>query len=106
MSETELRAELAELKGMIRDVLKARSEGEKQAHSAGLLSYEDLQDRLTIGRTNPHRPCLRTIKTLVRRHRKIICPVNLGHRMVGFREESVSKLLAALAGEQPAGSLL
>lgn len=80
-----------------------RSDGEAAAHAAGLLSYEDLQDRLTIGRSNPRKPCMRTVKTLVRKHRAIIRPVELGHTLIGFREPSVERLLAHLAGEEPAG---
>ena len=83
-----------------------RSEGEAAAHAAGLLSYEDLQDRLTIGLKNPRRPCLRTVKELVRRYPRAAGPVELGHTLVGFRPHSVEKLLAALAGEQPPGGAM
>jgi len=80
-----------------------RSDGEAAAHAAGLLSYEDLQDRLTIGIKNPRKPCLRTVKELVRRHKRAAGPVELGHTLVGFRPANVEKLLAALAGEEPPG---
>lgn len=68
-------------------------------HPAGLLDYEDLRDRLTIGRKRPRRPSLRTVKALVARHRGIVRPVELGHKTVGFREANIEKLISHLSGE-------
>lgn len=93
----EVLREVRELKEQLAQ--KSRSDAEKTAHAAGLLSYEDLQDRLTVGRKNPRRPSLRTVKTLVERLRHIVLPVELGHKTVGFREASVERLISHLAGE-------
>ncbi len=76
-----------------------RSEGEGAAHAAGLLSYEDLQDRLTVGVTNPRKPCLRTVKSIVEANRSVIRKVKVSAHAVGFRPGDVPKLLAHLAGE-------
>ena len=95
--------ELAEKIDRVERLLAPRSDAEAAAHAAGLLSYEDLQDRLTVGLKNPRRPCMRTVRGLVAKHRRVIRPVEIGHTLVGFRERSVEKLLALLAGEEPAG---
>lgn len=79
-------------------MLAARSTGEAAAHAAGLLSYEDLQDRLTIGRKTPRKPCMRRVKQIVARHRKVVRPVKVGGCSVGFREANVERLLEHLEG--------
>lgn len=84
----------------------ARSDAEAAARAAGLLSYEDLQDRLTVGLRTPRRPCMRTVRSLVSRYKSVVRPVAIGHTLVGFREANVQKLLSALAGEKPGGAML
>jgi hypothetical protein len=67
---------------------------------AGLLGYEGLRQRLAI---DGKPPCLRTVKEIVRKHRRIIRPVELGHKLVGFRPPRVDALIAHLAGDEPIG---
>jgi hypothetical protein len=66
----------------------------------GLLGYQGLRERLAI---DGKKPCLRTVKALVAKHRAIIRPVILGHRTVGFRPARVEALLAHLAGDDQLG---
>jgi hypothetical protein len=68
--------------------------------SEGLLGYQGLRERLAI---DGKKPCLRTVKALVKKHRKVIRPVELGHRLVGFRPARVEAFLAHLAGDPQIG---
>lgn len=95
--EQRLNQRLESLVGLLRPAA-ARSEAEAAAHAQGLLSYEDLQERLTIGRKNPRVPSMRWVKQLVSRKRAVIRPVELSGNMVGFREVSVRKLFEHLSG--------
>lgn len=67
---------------------------------AGLLGYEGLRARLAI---DGKMPCLRTVKEIVRKHRRIIRPVELGHKLIGFRPPRVEALIAHLAGDEIIG---
>jgi hypothetical protein len=100
-----LLVEVRELRAIVErgvpPLLEARTREEMAARARGLLSYEDLRDRLTIGVKHPHRPSLRTVKGIVAKHRAIVRPVPLGHSLVGFRPASVEKLISHLSGETP-----
>lgn len=69
---------------------------EKPKEQEGLLSYEDLGKRLTIGVTNPRRPCERRVKQIARKYRHILRPVTVGGCSVGFRPTAVERLIEHL----------
>lgn len=99
MSEiAELKAQIAELTAMVKASVHLVEDA--RLLKAGLLGYEGLRARLAI---DGKMPCLRTVKTIVRKHRRIIRPVELGHKLVGFRLPRVEALIAHLAGDEQIG---
>lgn len=76
------------------------SASEQLARTRGLIGYEGLRERLAI---DGKLPCLRTVKSLVEKFRGVIRPVELGHRMVGFRESRVEAFLEAMEGAKRGG---
>lgn len=72
----------------------------QESAPTGLLGYEGLRERLAI---DGKKPCLRKVKALVARYKAVIRPVQLGHKMVGFRPSSVDAFLAHLAGDPVPG---
>lgn len=100
MSElAELKAEVVELRELLKSSVHLVEDA--RLTRTGLLGYEGLRERLSI---DGKKPCLRTVKTLVSRHRRIIRPVELGHKLVGFRPSRVEALIAHLAGDEQIGA--
>ena len=81
----------------------AKCNGELGVSSSGLLGYSGLAGEFAVdGKPMSER----SVKRLAARHRKILKPVKLGHRTVGFRRADVERLKSHLAGEIKPGGLL
>lgn len=82
--------------------LRALLGSDAPASNGGLLGYEGLARELAVdGRVMTDR----NVKSLAAKYRKILRPVKLGHRTVGFRRADVEKLKAYLAGDRVGGGL-
>lgn len=84
VSLDELRDQVAAALGVVKNA---------RLRTAGLVGYEGLRERLAI---DGKLPCLRTVKALVRKHRAVLRPIELGHRLVGFHPARIEPFLTAL----------
>lgn len=90
-------SEFGRLRELVEESLKP---DDQRLLTAGLIGYEGLRECLAI---DGQKPCMRKVKQLVRRHRAVIRPVEMGHRLVGFRPARVEAFIAALAGDEKIG---